>query len=593
MPSQNQFLGTGIVDGQIVEAFQVSQSVDAFTALKDYDIIISGSLTVTGSINLSGSLVNEYTGQFKTLGIGTPAPTSGDDIMLHIKSDQNNGFDPIVLIEGKGATDNAIVRLKNPSVEYDVGELFSSDFSITQDRNGTPTTPFKIDYGAEDYTLYLATNSVGVGMGASTPSILANLPIGSLQVQQLITSSLLRANTISASATTGGPAGAVGENIHGTASYASYIETSQTASYIKSTNIDFYYSISQQINSNGTIASSTGSFNHLKLDDNSGAALKNITNANYTRFISGSTETSQGVLWLGNMEAAGTMIEINNEDDHIKLYAKKTFMTGDAVVGDDLFISGSVTPSLVVGPAAAPGTINSPSSSLFANSLNFNNNAVAYIGNYNTSTTSKLQLSAGGGGNDATMAVELSASRDVKLSGSLNIVGVTPNNQWELESFWDLGKTDGAGLDGSGRSGYYNVKSFESTLNAQYTIIIFGKYLNITNWVLNPTSPVAGDNRFVAHFKACAMGTPVNGDGVYLEQEFLCQWSGTGWTLLNTGTLTNTNSNSDYNTSGFTTGIQNDATNDAFAIRISTGTTTNTDWAGWVETKRVGTFNPY
>ena len=57
MPAQNTFSGTGIVDGQIVEAPHVSQSVDAFTAQKDYDIVLSGSLEVTGSVNISGSLI--------------------------------------------------------------------------------------------------------------------------------------------------------------------------------------------------------------------------------------------------------------------------------------------------------------------------------------------------------------------------------------------------------------------------------------------------------------------------------------------------------------------------------------------------------
>ena len=36
----NQLSNTGIVTGQTVEALQVSQSVDAFTGAKDYDITI-------------------------------------------------------------------------------------------------------------------------------------------------------------------------------------------------------------------------------------------------------------------------------------------------------------------------------------------------------------------------------------------------------------------------------------------------------------------------------------------------------------------------------------------------------------------------
>ena len=137
MPSQNQFQGSGIVDGQTVEANQVSQSVDAFTAQKDYDIFISGSLTVTGSVNLTGSLINEFTGEFKTLGIGTSAPT--EPTMLHIKENNLSG-DPIVLIEGTAGGDEARLRLKNATISYDMGVYGSQadSFQIVQDQTKIP-----------------------------------------------------------------------------------------------------------------------------------------------------------------------------------------------------------------------------------------------------------------------------------------------------------------------------------------------------------------------------------------------------------------------------------------------------------------------
>ena len=45
-----------IANSNTIEAWQVSQSVDAFTGIVDYDIIISRSFKVTGSTNLSGSV---------------------------------------------------------------------------------------------------------------------------------------------------------------------------------------------------------------------------------------------------------------------------------------------------------------------------------------------------------------------------------------------------------------------------------------------------------------------------------------------------------------------------------------------------------
>ncbi len=47
---------SGIQTGDIIEANQVSQSVDAFTGADDYDITISGSLTITGSLLSTGSV---------------------------------------------------------------------------------------------------------------------------------------------------------------------------------------------------------------------------------------------------------------------------------------------------------------------------------------------------------------------------------------------------------------------------------------------------------------------------------------------------------------------------------------------------------
>jgi hypothetical protein len=51
----NTLTNTGIVDGQIILASQVTQIVDALTAADAYDISISGSLTVTGQANITAS----------------------------------------------------------------------------------------------------------------------------------------------------------------------------------------------------------------------------------------------------------------------------------------------------------------------------------------------------------------------------------------------------------------------------------------------------------------------------------------------------------------------------------------------------------
>jgi cytoskeletal protein CcmA (bactofilin family) len=53
---------TGITTGGTVEAYQVTQSIDALTGTAAYDITISGSLTVTGSVKVNGSITGSLLG---------------------------------------------------------------------------------------------------------------------------------------------------------------------------------------------------------------------------------------------------------------------------------------------------------------------------------------------------------------------------------------------------------------------------------------------------------------------------------------------------------------------------------------------------
>jgi hypothetical protein len=53
---------TGITTGQTIQPFHVTQSVDAFTGLTAYDITISGSLTLTGSVSSLNGFTGNLTG---------------------------------------------------------------------------------------------------------------------------------------------------------------------------------------------------------------------------------------------------------------------------------------------------------------------------------------------------------------------------------------------------------------------------------------------------------------------------------------------------------------------------------------------------
>jgi len=62
---------SSIISGSKVETWHVTQSIDAFTGVKEYDITLSGSLTLTGSLNFGvipnnilGTSSNAYTSSY-------------------------------------------------------------------------------------------------------------------------------------------------------------------------------------------------------------------------------------------------------------------------------------------------------------------------------------------------------------------------------------------------------------------------------------------------------------------------------------------------------------------------------------------------
>jgi hypothetical protein len=75
----NTLSKTGIQDNNTIRVWHITQSVDAFTKAKDYDITLSGSLTVVGDLNLNtnptGTLIGNAAYSF-TSSISTYSVTS-------------------------------------------------------------------------------------------------------------------------------------------------------------------------------------------------------------------------------------------------------------------------------------------------------------------------------------------------------------------------------------------------------------------------------------------------------------------------------------------------------------------------------------
>ena len=62
----NTLSKAGIITGEQVDAWHITQSVDAFTGDVAYDIAVSGSFTLTGSINIDGNMYGDTLGSSST-----------------------------------------------------------------------------------------------------------------------------------------------------------------------------------------------------------------------------------------------------------------------------------------------------------------------------------------------------------------------------------------------------------------------------------------------------------------------------------------------------------------------------------------------
>jgi len=157
---------TGISSGSIVQAGHVTQSIDAFTGIEAYDITLSGSLIVTGSVSLNTNINRDFFGTASNAITSSYASTSfsssyalttsyadNETIVLSLYSYHNpltsgstnfigvgnystSSADSIGLayIEGNGTILSAVVA---SNVLSDTGSL-QSDVSLYI--NSTPTT---------------------------------------------------------------------------------------------------------------------------------------------------------------------------------------------------------------------------------------------------------------------------------------------------------------------------------------------------------------------------------------------------------------------------------------------------------------------
>jgi hypothetical protein len=80
---------SGIFNGHDVDAWHVSQSVDAFTKVEAYDITVSGSFTVTGSLKVRGTVFGR-TSQSSSLAITSSYALYSPTVISASRADYNS-----------------------------------------------------------------------------------------------------------------------------------------------------------------------------------------------------------------------------------------------------------------------------------------------------------------------------------------------------------------------------------------------------------------------------------------------------------------------------------------------------------------------
>jgi hypothetical protein len=153
---------TGISTGNTVEAYHVTQSIDAFTGTNAYDIILSGSFTLTGSFNWSGSSSpsNLYPGYIYQETNVTPSQIFNigiNPIVILPTLTGNKYYDAITSIEytfGTAAYTCSITPTNPIRLEISSsGVTYSTSLNIT-----TNTSNFQVAFGKVPLTLVTCFN---------------------------------------------------------------------------------------------------------------------------------------------------------------------------------------------------------------------------------------------------------------------------------------------------------------------------------------------------------------------------------------------------------------------------------------------------
>jgi hypothetical protein len=136
---------TGITTGATIQVGHVTQSIDAFTGTTQYDIILSGSLTITGSTKITGSISgSSFTGSF-TGSLNGNSTTAGyinnSNIPDYAPKGGGGIFTPgnLGILAGSITLASGISPLINPVAL--TGKTFQTQYWVTATKASGSTSP--------------------------------------------------------------------------------------------------------------------------------------------------------------------------------------------------------------------------------------------------------------------------------------------------------------------------------------------------------------------------------------------------------------------------------------------------------------------
>jgi hypothetical protein len=114
-----------IVDGQIVEAHHISQSINAFTGVEAYDISLSGSFNMTGSINGEPLRINPLTSSYAINALYAA------DAIAAFPYYGNATISGSLGVTGESLFEGPIAGLFNTAIEsFALGSIVSGNYNI-------------------------------------------------------------------------------------------------------------------------------------------------------------------------------------------------------------------------------------------------------------------------------------------------------------------------------------------------------------------------------------------------------------------------------------------------------------------------------